>query len=758
MSDVYVLPYYVSTYGNDNHTIQTSDRTVNGDVSSSYTVNYYDYNIANDVKITSGEYKNFENEYSEYADRYYLSGADYYSNVYLDSIIESCGFDASDSEIIGKVCNYLKDNYECTDEYDTALDKSDNYAIDFLSDYKQGTSKHFAAAATLIFRRLGIPARLTVGYKVTVPAGKVVAVTSDYTHYWVEVYNNGCGWVAVDIFAKYEEEQDEIVDIFEVWADSSDSIYLKSESYGDYNGHGFDTMDVEYYELFNGYSASYISSFVAEFGGIASASFMEIRPLESKYDVRYMLPYYVASYGHEIQTSDVRVEGPVNQYYSATYYKLDKIPEIYDYNLQEYEESYAKFVKRNYLNVDSETYEYMNYIAQTNGLDPDSPTIIQDVADYIQMAAIYDLEYDESLDSQSNVAIAFLEVYKTGVCRHYAMAATLLYRSLGIPARYTTGYMVEAKAGQWVTVTNMNAHAWVEVYIDGFGWQMVEVTGSSDPIQTVELTFDNVDKQYDGTPLYPSYNYTGFEQYEAMGYRLELDLAGERIDPGKSRLSIGSFRVYNEYGEDVTSSFKLKLKSGGYMQVWIDTLHITSNSINIVYDGYEYSGDIAGYTINGNDYNRYKINNQYTNDTGEYHDFVITSTVSSTDVCKVSNKFDVRIYSNGEDITSYYKIIKSPGTFQVERRSITIKAGSIDVSYFDYFGEPCTYNEIESDPMQLADGDYIAEYSVTGSISEPGSVDNILDASSIVIRNSNGEDVTSNYLITTENGKINMDL
>lgn len=761
-SDLYVLPYYVSTFGPDDHTVQTSDRFVSGDVTDSYTVNYYDY-PSYEVGVTSGEYKSYEQKYASYVAAKYLNldGISYYDNAYLQQIISEQRFDASESSVIERVCNYLKDNYELKEKYDTALDETDNYAIEFLANYKEGTSKHFAAAATLIFRKLGIPARFTVGYKVNVPAGKVAAVTSDNTYYWIEVYKSGCGWIAVDVFDNYQQEPgDEVFDVFGVWADHTDNLYLKSESFGDYNGQGFDYMDVEYYEQFNGITAFYIPSLIAEFGGGAQLRYMEITPFESKYDVKYMLPYYTSSRDSANQISDVRVEGPVNQHYGVSYYKFDRVPEIYDYNLLEYELRYADFVKQFYLGIDSETYEYMRFFAEKNGIDPTSSTVISDVAEAIKFAAKYDLKYDASLDRQSNVAIAFLETYKTGVCRHYAMAATLLYRALGIPARYTTGYMVETEAGKMVTVTNMDAHAWVEVYVDGFGWQMVEVTGSDDdvPIQTVELSFDNVDKQYDGSPLYPSYSYTGFEKYEAMGYSLEIDITGERTNPGRSRLSIGSYRVYNEYGEDVTHSFKLKLKNGGYMQVWIDTLHITSNNINIVYDGYEYFGDISGYTVNGHDYNRFTINNQYTYETGEYHDFVITSTVSGKNVCKISNKFDVKIYSNGEDITSYYKIIKMPGTFRIERRAITIKAGSIDISYLDYMGDTVTYNEIEYDPTQLADGDYIAEYNVTGSISEPGSVDNIIDPTSIVIINSNGEDVTANYLITTENGKINMDL
>lgn len=70
----------------------------------------------------------------------------------------------------------------------------------------------------------------------------------------------------------------------------------------------------------------------------------------------------------------------------------------------------------------------------------------------------------------------FLTTSKRGYCMHYASAATLLLRQAGIPARYVTGYTADVKAGQTVSVPDENAHAWVEVYLDGYGWYPVEVT------------------------------------------------------------------------------------------------------------------------------------------------------------------------------------------------------------------------------------------------------------------------------------------
>ena len=70
-----------------------------------------------------------------------------------------------------------------------------------------------------------------------------------------------------------------------------------------------------------------------------------------------------------------------------------------------------------------------------------------------------------------------------GYCQHYASAATLLYRMYGIPARYVTGYkanrrvFTETENGEWIaSVTGTEAHAWTEIFMEGYGWIPVEVT------------------------------------------------------------------------------------------------------------------------------------------------------------------------------------------------------------------------------------------------------------------------------------------
>ncbi len=97
------------------------------------------------------------------------------------------------------------------------------------------------------------------------------------------------------------------------------------------------------------------------------------------------------------------------------------------------------------------------------------------VADYLSDIAVYDAETPRAPLGEDFVEY-FLTQSGRGYCMHFASAATLILRSMGVPARYVSGYTADVKAGQSVPVPDQNAHAWVEVYCDGYGWQPVEVT------------------------------------------------------------------------------------------------------------------------------------------------------------------------------------------------------------------------------------------------------------------------------------------
>jgi hypothetical protein len=72
----------------------------------------------------------------------------------------------------------------------------------------------------------------------------------------------------------------------------------------------------------------------------------------------------------------------------------------------------------------------------------------------------------------------FLFVRRTGYCDHYATAMVVLLRVLGIPARLATGFTQGEwnDVGNYYTVRQRDAHAWVEVYFPRSGWMTFDPT------------------------------------------------------------------------------------------------------------------------------------------------------------------------------------------------------------------------------------------------------------------------------------------
>lgn len=76
----------------------------------------------------------------------------------------------------------------------------------------------------------------------------------------------------------------------------------------------------------------------------------------------------------------------------------------------------------------------------------------------------------------------FLFEGRVGYCEHYASAMVALLRMRGIPARLVTGF----KGGEWnsvgkyFTLRQMDAHSWVEAYVQPYGWVTFDPTGFSE--------------------------------------------------------------------------------------------------------------------------------------------------------------------------------------------------------------------------------------------------------------------------------------
>lgn len=72
----------------------------------------------------------------------------------------------------------------------------------------------------------------------------------------------------------------------------------------------------------------------------------------------------------------------------------------------------------------------------------------------------------------SDTADQFLFVYRKGLCEQFATSMAVLCRAAGIPARLVTGYIPGTfnPFTGYYEVKSADAHAWVEILVDRFGW------------------------------------------------------------------------------------------------------------------------------------------------------------------------------------------------------------------------------------------------------------------------------------------------
>ena len=109
---------------------------------------------------------------------------------------------------------------------------------------------------------------------------------------------------------------------------------------------------------------------------------------------------------------------------------------------------------------------------------------------YVSSSARYDLNTPAVPDGEDFVSW-FLHESETGYCVHFATAAAILLRCMDVPARYVTGFSTNVTAGSWTTVTTDDAHAWVEYYVDGLGWYVLDPTPAMQDSHILTLQPDN---------------------------------------------------------------------------------------------------------------------------------------------------------------------------------------------------------------------------------------------------------------------------
>ena len=191
-----VLPYY--------HTMDSeSDVFVPSSADQNYETSYYAVPSVYDLRV-SEDLAERELAYRAFAHEYYTRLPDSTKTV-MQSLCNEAGLSAEDPNIISAVASYV----QSVGEYDLNVGSypSDDYAVYFLTVNHHGYCIHFATAAAALYRSLGIPARVADGFLTETRAGRFTDVIGWDAHAWVEVYQDGLGWIPVEVTGRTGEGQ-----------------------------------------------------------------------------------------------------------------------------------------------------------------------------------------------------------------------------------------------------------------------------------------------------------------------------------------------------------------------------------------------------------------------------------------------------------------------------------------------------------------------------------------------------------------------
>lgn len=448
-------------------------------------------------------------------------------------------------------------------------------------------------------------------------------------------------------------------------------IFLRQESFGDYNGKGFDKAS-PYITKINGEYTSPID--YIGFSAKGQGSELDSLYLKRMEGCGLLIPYFTYNAGDLFGINDSLFDSEIEEYTLEYIDALDMLGFASTLTLSEsltkQEDFYSKYVYSEYMQIPEKTKVELIRLGQAKGVyqSVDKVSLIPQIQNFIMNAANYNDSAAPIPEDVDDVVIYFLTESKEGVCSHFAAAATMMMRAYGIPARYTVGFTPAVKSGVMTDVLGHTAHAWVEVYLDGYGWIPIEVTGwntDNPPIdnpvtppvdtrQELTLTAFSASKEYDGMP----FGELAGKQFAITSGSLRPGhiavvtisvSSANRTIPGTYKNKITKAVILDANGLDVTDQYKLTLIDGE-MVIKKRKISIRTASESKVYDGKALKNEtwwiVSGSLLNG-------------------HSITAKDWASLSQVGTTLNQCTINISNSKGLINAYYDITVLPGTLEI---------------------------------------------------------------------------------------------
>ncbi len=180
-----------------------------------------------------------------------------------------------------------------------------------------------------------------------------------------------------------------------------------------------------------------------------------------------------------LQDKTGSLANPFHNFANISYEAVSELPRDLDSDLRRSPEIYPPSVRQMYL--------------QLPRLDPRIPALARSITEHEvtpldkaraierYLPSHYSYTLDLSGAAAGDPLASFLFVKRAGHCEYFASAMTVMLRSLGIPARYVSGFLggdYNDLGGDYI-IRARHAHSWVEAYFTGYGWVTFDPTPPS---------------------------------------------------------------------------------------------------------------------------------------------------------------------------------------------------------------------------------------------------------------------------------------
>jgi len=366
----------------------------------------------------------------------------------------------------------------------------------FLYESGEGVCTDFNTALTMMARCLNITARLVGGYYID-PEAMLQDVYPIQAHAFTEIPFESLGWIifdatpGADLVSMIEEfggfnetgeppgpsydDSEELPvegdvpttgeEVFRIYG-ATGSPYLRDGVGYYYNGswymHG--SISVPYW-------GQYVASVISNYSGYQDHHYY-VEPAQALggfipsplHPLKIVVDWNMTFYPEH---GLFRVDDPLNLSYEVQ-------SEDYTFNETTLEKA-TPYNSTLYLQVPDTLEDLILPFAEQVTRDAESPYLkVKALENYLKTNYHYNLSYTRSPSGVDPVEW-FLFHERQGVCTNFNTALTLLARSLGVPARLVTGYLVDP-AAETQSVETTQAHAYTEALFDDLGWIVFDAT------------------------------------------------------------------------------------------------------------------------------------------------------------------------------------------------------------------------------------------------------------------------------------------